>query len=136
MVKSLKPFLSYAPYWGYLLILMSRFQILQFPGPEMTSFPKKCKKRFQFFETKIQILNSCDLTEFFHYFYYSTEKICEEKTCQIDVVNFFKSLCLKKFKTLIAIFEQSGYFWTWKMEYLKFMKTYLVKLSTAVFNLN
>ena len=31
-----------------------------------------------------------------------------EKTCQTDVVNFFKFLFLEKSKTLIAIFEQSG----------------------------
>ena len=98
---------------------MSRFQILQFPGPEMASFPKKCKKKIQFFETKIQILTSCDLTEFFHYFYNITDKILLEKTCQTDVVNFFKFLFLEKSKTLIAIFEQSGHFWTWKVQNLK-----------------
>jgi len=62
---------------------MSRFQILQFLGPEMASFPKKCKKKIQFFETKIQILTSWDLTEFFHYFHNITEEILWEKLVKL-----------------------------------------------------
>ena len=68
---------------------MSRFQILQFPGPEMASFPKKMQKKFQFFETKIQILTSCDLTEFFHHFYNIRKNFLREKICQIGGCQIF-----------------------------------------------
>ena len=95
MVKSLKPFLSYSPCWGYLWILISRFQILQFPGPEMASFPKKCKKKIQFFETKIQILTSCDLTEFFHYFYNITENFEKKKLVKL-MLSIFSNFCFWK----------------------------------------
>ena len=119
LVKSLKPLLSHAPYWGYLWTLMSRFQILQFPGPEMTSFPKKCKKRFQFYWNENSNFYLFWFDRFFSLLLLHYRENLWEKTCQIDVVNFFKFLCLEKFKTLMAIFEQSGHFWTWKIENLK-----------------
>ena len=42
-----------------------------------------------------------------------------EKTCQTVVVNFFKFQFLKNSKFSFAFFEESGHFWTWKMQNLK-----------------
>ena len=98
---------------------MPRFQIFVFQGAEMASFFKKCKIKFGFFEKKNQFLSFSDLTEFFHLFYNIEKKILRKKTCQNDVVKFFKFQFLEKSKTLDAFLEQSGHFWTWKMQNLK-----------------
>ena len=68
---------------------------------------------------KIQILTCFDLTDFFITFVNEERKFREKKTCQTVVVNFFKFQFLKNFKFSFAFFEESGHFWTWKMQNLK-----------------
>ena len=41
-IKTLKPFISMSSNLVILLILMPRFQILHFPGPEMAGLLKNC----------------------------------------------------------------------------------------------
>ena len=49
-IKTLKPFIFISSNWVILLILMHRFQILHFPGPEMARFLKKFQSAFEFFK--------------------------------------------------------------------------------------
>ena len=41
-------------------------------------------------------------------------------TCQTNVFNFFKYQFFEKSKTSFAFFSQSGQFWTWKIQNLRF----------------
>ena len=43
--KTQKPFISYRPYSGDLLILMPRIRILHFPSPELAGLSKKSKRK-------------------------------------------------------------------------------------------
>ena len=51
-IKTLKPFISISSNWVILLILMPKFQILHFPGPEMARLLKNCSQSFGFFQKK------------------------------------------------------------------------------------
>ena len=45
-IETSKPFISISLNLVVLLLLMPRFQILHFPGPEMARLLKKCKQTF------------------------------------------------------------------------------------------
>ena len=62
-------------------------EILLFPGPEKTSFSKKCIRKFEIFR-KNKILPYCDLTEFFHHFYNIEKKILRKNLVKMMLSNF------------------------------------------------
>ena len=51
-IETSKPFISLSSNLVILLILMPRFQILHFPGPEMAGLLKNCYQSFGFFQTQ------------------------------------------------------------------------------------
>ena len=65
-IKTLKPFISISSNLVILLILMPRFQILHFPGPEMAGLLKNCYQSFGFFQKqKFEKIDNINLTSFF-----------------------------------------------------------------------
>ena len=109
--KIQKPIISQRPYLGVLLILMPRFQILHFPGPEMAGLSKKLNSKLGFFKKNLNFI----ILSFDKFFFLS--KTVLKKICQMREwwnLNFFE-----KSKFQIQFFGLSGHFWTWKMQYLE-----------------
>ena len=81
-IESSKPFISISSNLVILLILMPRFQILHFPGPEMARLLKNC---YQCFE----------LTDFFITFIALHRQFWKKKLVKLMLSNFSNFNCWK-----------------------------------------
>ena len=64
--QTLKPIISQSSNLVILPILMPRFQILHFPGPEMAGLLKNCNQSFGFFQKQnFEKIDNISLTSFF-----------------------------------------------------------------------
>ena len=119
-IETSKPFISISSNLVILLILMPRFQILHFPGPEMAGLLKYCyvSKFWMFPKTKIR-------KNWQHWFDKSFLKNClcdvtkvMKKVCEITrgwILNFL----FQRIKFCFAFFWKIGHFWTWKLQNLE-----------------
>ena len=101
--QTFKPLISQSSNLVSLLMLMSRFQILHFPSPEMARFFKKCKQKFGIFQNlKFEKFHHNSLTSFLSQNFFSYLIKVMKKFCQIKTgknLNFFQ-----RFQIFFCIF--------------------------------
>ena len=102
-----------------LLILIPRFQILHFPGPEMARLCKNFKQNFGFFQQlKFEKFDNISLTSFFFQnFLCNAVKVVKNLSIQNRIkFEFF----FKEFKFSFAFLEKNGHFCTLKYKNLEY----------------
>ena len=99
-------------------MLTPRFQIFQFPGPEMARLLKKCKQSFGIFKKlKFEKIDNNTLTSFFSKLPFLSYKSDEKVLSNQNRLKF--EFSFKDLKFSFAFFGKSGHFWTWKHQNLE-----------------